>query len=266
VTAELLVTVPLGFGLGFVIGLTGVGGGALVAPALYVVLGLSYQDSVALSLIFSIFTKIVGAIQHIRQGTVVWTVTLLFGVSGIPGAVLGSRGIYGAGEAAERVLPFVMGAVLLVVALLILIETLVGDRAAWQKPFSPTDLPPLSVSAAIVAYQLVVGLLMGTTSIGSGSLVVLAMLYLFRMTAQEVVGSNLVIALIMVVPAGLTHYVAGGVSWATLALLLLGSLIGSALGARATLWLPERAIKLTIVVLVLVAALSTALKAIGYRA
>lgn len=263
--AELLVTVPLGFGLGFLIGLTGVGGGALVAPALYVVLGLSYQDSVALSLIFSIFTKIVGAIQHVRQGTVVWTVTLLFGVSGIPGAVLGSRVIYWAGEAAERVLPFVMGAVLLVVALLILMETLVGDGAAWQKPFSPTDVP-LPVSAAIVAYQLVVGILMGTTSVGSGSLVVLAMLYLFRMTAQEVVGSNLVIALIMVVPAGLTHYVAGGVSWATLALLLLGSLIGSALGARTTLWLPERAIKLTIVVLVLVAALSTALKAIGYRA
>jgi uncharacterized membrane protein YfcA len=76
------------------------------------------------------------------------------------------------------------------------------------------------------------------------------------------VGSNLVIALIMVVPAGLTHYVSGGVSWATLALLLLGSLIGSALGARATLWLPDRVLKLAIVVLVLVAALSTVLKAI----
>ena len=258
--AELLVTVPLGFGLGFLIGLTGVGGGALVAPALYVILGLSYPDSVALSLIFSIFTKIVGAIQHLRQGTVVWTVTLLYGVSGIPGAVLGSRLIYWAGDTAERVAPFVMGAVLLVVALLILLETLVRNLAAWPKPFSPRDVT-LPAAAAIVAYQLVVGVLMGTTSIGSGSLVVLSMLYLFRMTAQEIVGSNLVIALIMVIPAGLAHYLSGGVSWALLALLLLGSLVGSALGARATLWLPDRVLKLAIVVLVVVAALSTMLKA-----
>lgn len=259
--ADLLVTVPLGFGLGFLIGLTGVGGGALVAPALYVILGLSYPDSVALSLIFSIFTKIVGALQHLRQGTVVWMVTLLYGVSGIPGAVVGSQVLYWAGETAVQVAPFVMGAVLLLVALLILMEAMVRDIAARPKPFSPRDVT-LPAAVAIVAYQFVVGILMGATSVGSGSLVVLSMLYLFRMTAQEIVGSNLVIALIMVVPAGLTHYVSGGVSWATLALLLLGSLIGSALGARATLWLPDRVLKLAIVVLVLVAALSTVLKAI----
>ena len=58
---EFLIAVPLGFGLGFLIGLTGVGGGALVAPTLYVILGVEYGQAVVLSLIYSLFTKIVSA-------------------------------------------------------------------------------------------------------------------------------------------------------------------------------------------------------------
>jgi len=66
-----------------------VGGGALVAPALYVVLQVSYAQAVTLSLIYSVFTKILGFLQHLRLGNVSWRVTLLYGVAGIPGAVLG---------------------------------------------------------------------------------------------------------------------------------------------------------------------------------
>ena len=61
---EILTSVLLGAVLGFLIGLTGVGGGALVAPVLYVGLGISYQEAIALSLIYSSFTKIVGAAQR----------------------------------------------------------------------------------------------------------------------------------------------------------------------------------------------------------
>lgn len=257
---EALIAVGLGFGLGFLIGLTGVGGGALVAPALYIILDLNYQNSVALSLLYSAFTKVVGALQHLRQGTVLWRVTLLYGLTGIPGAVLGSRVIYWAGPTAERVLPFVMGAVLLVVALLILMEAALWNLAAWEKPFSPHEITP-AAAASIVLLQVVVGLLLGVTSVGSGSLVILSMLYLFRMTTQEIVGSNIVIALIMVIPAGLTHYATAGMNWSLLALLLAGSVVGVILGARMTLWLPERALKLVIAVLVVVAAVSTVAKA-----
>ncbi len=76
---ELLIGAPLGFVLGVLIGLTGVGGGALVAPAIYVILGRSYEQAVALSLIYSLLTKVVGAVQHVRQGTVLWKITLLYG-------------------------------------------------------------------------------------------------------------------------------------------------------------------------------------------
>jgi uncharacterized membrane protein YfcA len=71
-----------------------VGGRALVAPALYVVLQVSYAQAVTLSLIYSVFTKILGFLQHLRQGNVSWRVMLLYGVAGMPGAILGSQLLY----------------------------------------------------------------------------------------------------------------------------------------------------------------------------
>lgn len=263
-TADPLIVVALGFGLGFLIGLTGVGGGLVVAPALYVVLGLSYSDSVAVSLVYSLFTKIVGAIQHARQGTVRWKITLVYGVTGVPGAVLGSWLIYRAGSTVERALPFFMAGVLTLVGLLLFAEAATGASAARPRPFSPHELSPAGV-AAIAVFQTLVGVLLGITSVGSGSLVILSMFYLFRMRAAEIVGSNLVIALMMVIPAALTHYVAAGVNWPLVAVLLVGALVGAALGARATLMLPERALKLVIVALILASAAATVVKAMQAR-
>jgi hypothetical protein len=254
------IAVPLGGVLGFLIGLTGVGGGALVAPSLYVILGLNYQESIALSLVYSLFTKIVGAIQHIRQGTVLWKITLLYGLTGIPGSIIGSHAIYRLGPATERIFPYVMAALLVTVALLILLETAVRNLAKREKPFSPYVLT-LPGIAVIAVFQLLVGILLGITSVGSGSLVILSMLYLFRMTAQQIVGSNLVIALMMVIPAGLTHFGLGGVDIWLLVLLMLGSLIGTVIGAKTALRLPEWALKLVIVVLILTGAVATVLKA-----
>jgi uncharacterized membrane protein YfcA len=257
---DILIAVPLGFVLGFLIGLTGVGGGALVAPALYVVLGVGYAQAVALSLVYSLVTKLVSAVQHVRQGTVLWRVTLLYGLLGLPGAVIGSRLVYAADPAVQRILPFVMSGVLLVVAALMLMEASIRVLASYERPFSPlqVDWP---VVLGVAAYQLPVGTLLGVTSVGSGSLVILSMIYLFRMSAREIIGSNIVISLIMVIPAGITHYLGGGLDWRLLGALLLGSVGGAILGAKATMTLPERTLKLCIVGLVIVAALGTIAKA-----
>jgi uncharacterized membrane protein YfcA len=231
-----------------------------VAPALYVVLGRAYGEAVALSLVYSLFTKIFSAYQHVRQGTVLWRITLLYGLAGIPGAVVGSHAVYWGGGAAQRVLPFVMGGVLILVAALIVLEAGVRSVAARPKPLSPHHLSgPVAVGVGL--FQLVVGALMGLTSIGSGSLIILSMLYLFDMSAKEIVGSNLVIALIMVIPAGVTHYLAAGVDWRLLAILLAGSLAGAVLGAKSTMVLGDRALKFVIAALILAGAVSTIAKA-----
>jgi len=256
---DYVIAVPLGLALGFLIGLTGVGGGALVAPSLYVILGLAYGEAVALSLIYSLFTKIISAVQHMRQGTVLWKLTLLYGLTGIPGAVFGSHVIYWAGAEYHRMFSMLMAGVLLLVAALIVMEATLRRVAAWEKPFSPGTIT-WPVVLLVVAFQLVVGTLLGLTSVGSGSLVVLSMLYLFRMSAREIVGSNIVIALIMVIPAGLTHYVVGGVNWPLLGFLLLGSAVGAVLGSKATMIAPEHELKLAMAALIVAGAIATILK------
>jgi len=257
---DLLIAVPLGFVLGFLIGLTGVGGGALVAPALYVILGLTYGEAVGLSLIYSFLTKVTSAVQHVRQGTVLWRVTLWYGLAGVPGALTGSYLVYLASPDTRRLFPLVMGGVLLLVSALLLAETMLRAAVARQKPFSPHHIGPME-GALIVAVQLAVGVLLGMTSVGAGSIVILSMLALFRMSAREVVGSNIVIALIMVLPAGLTHYLAAGADWRLLVALLVGSLGGGVLGSRATLVVSERTLTLAIVGLIVAGAVATMVKA-----
>ena len=257
---DLLIAVPLGFVLGFLIGLTGVGGGALVAPALYVILGLAYGQAVTLSLVYSLVTKVAGAVQHIRQGTVLWRITWLYGLAGIPGAIVGSQLVYRVSEETRQLLPYVMAGVLLLVSALLLWEVAMRPLGRRERPFSPTQIG-WAGGLAIVGFQLGVGVLLGLTSVGAGSLVVLSMFFLFRMSTREIVGSNIVIALIMVIPAGLTHYLAGGIDWRLAAALMLGSLGGVVLGARAVLVVPERPLKMTIVLLIAVGAVATVARA-----
>lgn len=245
--------------LGFLIGLTGVGGGALVAPALYVILGLSYTEAVAVSLVFSVFTKIVGYVQHQRQGTVLWRLTLLYGVPAIPGALIGSQLLYAFANA-ERVFALIMGTVLVLVAAFLLLEANLKRLNAREKPLDPARVRPMA-AAGVAAIAFAVGVLLGVTSVGSGSIIILSMLLLFRMNARQIVGTNIAIALIMVIPAGLSHFAAGGVDTRVLLLLLLGSAVGTVLGSRATMIVPDRGLKVVMGVLILVSAAATVMRA-----
>tara|TARA_B100000959_G_scaffold216700_1_gene228415 strand:+ start:1387 stop:2187 length:801 start_codon:yes stop_codon:yes gene_type:complete len=252
-------TVAVGFVLGYLIGLTGVGGGALIAPTLYAILGLSYQGAIAVSLIYAVITKVISAVQHLRQGSVLWRVTLLYGVLGIPGAILGSRLVYWAGDAAEGIFPFIMAGMLALVASLIVWEAGAGVGGR-TKPFSPVDLTARSVMV-VAAVQFFVGILLGATSLGAGSFVILSMLYFFRMPARQVVGSNIVIAIFMGTPAWLTHYAVVGIDWNLLGLLMLGSVFGSVLGAKSTMLVPEQRLKQAVAGLIYIGAIATFIKA-----
>ena len=235
------------------------GGGALIAPALYVILGLTYTEAVAASLVYSMFTKIVGFVQHQRQGTVLWRLTALYGIPAIPGAIIGSQLLY-AFASAERLFALVMSGVLVLVAVFLLLEaniSRIGDR---EKPFDPEHVNARgTVVIGLIAFA--VGVLLGVTSVGSGSIIILTMVLLFRMSARQIVGTNIAIALVMVIPAGLSHLASGGVRVPVLLLLLLGSVFGTVLGSRATMLVSDRALKITMGVLILVSALATVIRA-----
>ena len=232
----------------------------MVAPALYVLLGRSYAEAVALSLVYSLITKLVSAAQHLRQGTVLWPLSLLYGLTGIPGAIIGSRLVYAGAATTGRLLPFLMSTILLLAAALIAFDTRIARVMAWEKPFSPHHLSA-PVVIAVAMFQTGVGALLGLTSVGAGSLVILSMVYLFRTSGREIVGSNIVIALLMVVPAGLTHVLLAGVPGTLLAALLVGSLGGAVIGARMAMWVPEGPLKMTIAIVIALGAVATVVKA-----
>lgn len=276
---EPVFTIGLGLALGFVVGISGVGGGALMAPALYVVVGLPFTEAVTLALLYSIFTKIAGFLTHLRQGTVHWPITLLYGLPAIPGAVLGSQLVYAA-KGAERPFALVMGAALMVAALLLLLESALAARAGWkQGRLADTDtaggtvevarkrrpLDPDHIGrrggAALATFSFAVGIILGITSVGSGSIIVTSMLLLLEMPAAMIVGSNVAIGLMMVVPAGVTHFLAGGVDGQRLLLLVGGSLFGTIIGSRATLIVPERGLRVAVALLVMLSAAATIAKA-----
>ncbi|MGH2498586.1 MAG: TSUP family transporter, partial [Candidatus Limnocylindria bacterium] len=117
-------------------------------------------------------------------------------------------------------------------------------------------------AAAVVAFSFAVGVLLGLTSVGSGSLIILSMVFLFRMSARQIVGTNIAIALIMVIPAGLAHFAAGGIDAPRLALLMAGSVVGTVLGSRATMVVPDRALRNGVALLVLVSAVATIFRAL----
>ena len=252
-----------------------------MAPALYVVVGLPFAEAVTLALLYSIFTKIAGFLTHLRQGTVHWPITLRYGLAAIPGAILGSQLVYAA-KGAERPFALVMGVALVAAALLLLLETALAVRAGRKRsshidaeaadglveavvarrrrPLDP-DRIGLRGGAALAVFSFSVGIVLGITSVGSGSIIVTSMLLLLEMPAARIVGSNVAIGLMMVVPAGITHFLAGGVDGQRLLLLVGGSLFGTVLGSRATLVVPERGLRVAVALLVLLSAAATIAKA-----
>jgi len=256
---EIVVTVGIGFVLGFLIGLTGVGGGALVAPALYVILGLGYAGAVSLSVIYSVFTKIVGFVQHLRLANVDWRLTLAYGLPAIPGAIVGSYMLHAAPHL-ERLFALVMVGILFVVALAMLAEAAIGTLARGARPFDVDQLGPSAIFA-VASIGFFVGMLLGVTSVGSGSVVILSMVFLFRIPARRMVGTNIAIGIVMTVPAGLTHAIVGGVDVRRLVLLMAGSIAGTMLGSRGTIWLPDRQLRIAIACILVLSAVATILKA-----
>jgi len=99
---------------------------------------------------------------------------------------------------------------------------------------------------------------MGITSAGSWSLIILSLVYLFTMPAHEVVGTNIVIALIMVLPAAVTHLSlgGGGGNLHILGVLVIGSVAGAILGSRTTLLIPDRTLRFIVVLVISVSALA----------
>jgi uncharacterized membrane protein YfcA len=226
--------------VGFTVGLTGMGGGALMTPLLVLLFKVQPLAAVSSDLVAAVIMKPVGGGVHLRRGTVNFTLVRWLMVGSVPAAFAGVLVLrqLGDGAVVQDRIKQVLGAALLLAATSIASKSLLqvratrkalgtaGGRPAQAKPLRVRPLPTLLIGA-------VGGLVVGMTSVGSGSLMIVMLLLLYPMLrSSELVGTDLVQAIPLVASAALGHLLFGDFRLGLTASLLVGSLPGVYLGAR----------------------------------
>ena len=234
----------LGLIVGFMVGLTGMGGGALMTPAL-ILLGLARPSlAVGTDLVWNALTKGVGSIAHIRQHTVDNSIVKRLAMGSIPGALAGigllatlhRRGV----QHEDKLVVLVLGAALVCVALGLYARTILGTRVPLPTQEQIARGPWWLTSGV----GLVVGFLVSITSVGSGSLIIASLVFLYPATPlKKLVGSDIFHALFLVGVSAIGHAGLGTINYKLLAGLLVGSVPGVWIGSKLSASFPETVLR-----------------------
>jgi len=251
--------IPIGFVVGLLVGFTGVGGAVLMMPLL--ILGLRVPPIIAVGtgIVFSFITKIAGVGKHWRQGNVDAQLACLMALGSVPGGLFGVavlahlRAQYGAGV--NDILRTLIGALLVVIPLLMIAEGrfLKASMNETEKPLRERLPHWVNRYNAALITGLIGGFLVGLTSVGSGSVIMLLLLLFYRRTTNILVGTDIFHAVLLTWVTGLAHIRLGTVDFQLLALLLVGSIPGVVLGSNLssvvpTVWLRRVLLAVLIVV------------------
>jgi len=253
----------VGLLIGVLVGLTGMGGGSLLAPILILVFRVPPVWAVGTDVAYSTVTKALGSIVHIRQKHVNFKIALWLACGSVPATLLSFtlvqyiRKHYA--SLINGVILHAIGFTLILVAVLLVVKpflmrrlekrrleaqkqvALAGendepssmpDTSRWEKRYRPL------VTALIGAF---VGFLVGLTSVGSGTLIIVSLAFLFpRLTAKELVGTDIFQAFMLLAAAAIAYFTAGTINWHIAGLLLIGSLPGVLIGSRLSKYIPEQ--------------------------
>jgi uncharacterized protein len=224
--------VVFGLGVGILVGLTGIGGGSLMTPLLILATGTSPVVAIGTDLAYGAITKTVGGWRCLRNGTVDLRLSWWLAGGSLPGSLVGvwtvERLHAAHGDAFEPVLLASLAVALLLVAGAILARSLFMPHLVEQERDS-ADLDGRR-KALTVAIGLVLGFILGLTSVGSGALIGLALILVFKLKPHRVVGTDVFHAAVLLWTAGLAHFVGGNVDLLLMANILLGSLPGVWIG------------------------------------
>jgi len=240
----------MSFTVGILIGLTSMGGAALMAPFLILVVGIRPVIAVQTDLIYGAITKAVGAWMHWRQGSVDLPVVKKLAMGSIPGGLLGCL-LVGTmprfGLDVDRYVQRAIGIALVVVA-----TVLVWRMFGTPKALKPGPWRQFLQTQGTVIWGALVGFCVGLTSVGSGSLIAPFLMLLLPFSPAKVVGTDVFHAALLVSATGLAQAAGGNVNWPLVGLLLAGSIPGVLLGSRLAPKLPPKTLRAGLAVLLLV--------------
>lgn len=230
----------VGLAVGTLVGLSGMGGAALMAPIL-IFLGFRPLSVVGTDLAYSVVTKLVGSAHHLRYGVVDFPTVRLLAYGSLPGAAIGLLILTRIGpKAIDSFITRALGYTLVLVAATMLVRVLSPKTRV-------VPLPRWGLSAL----GFVVGLLVSITSVGSGSLIVAVLAMTTTLSSRAIVGTDLVHAFLLVTIATLGHWQAGSIDFVLSVNLLIGAVPGVLMGSRLSTSLSESVLRPTLAVVLL---------------
>jgi uncharacterized membrane protein YfcA len=246
-----------GLAVGSVVGMTGMGGGALMTPILVLLFGIPPSVAVGSDLVASLFMKPLGAAIHWKRGTVNGALVKNLVMGSVPAAFAGAATInhIGRGHDIDGLMKTLLGGALLVAAGAAVLKATLKERHATL-PAGASQLPLALQPVHTIVIGAVGGFIVGMTSVGSGSLVIVMLMLLYpRLSGSKLVGTDLVQAIPLVAAAAAGHALFGHVKLSLTMSLLAGSLPGVYIGALVSSRAPDRLLRPMIVVVLVASAL-----------
>jgi uncharacterized membrane protein YfcA len=237
-----LIAISSGFGVGAIVGMTGVGGGSLMTPLLLSAFRLSPAVAIGTDLWFAAVTKTAGSASHHLAGHVQWRIVALLLAGSIPASIATIALMHATGvtKAWSHALTLSLGIALLITAVT------VAYRHIWQGVGVRLErwIPAERKTAIAVACGLVLGVLVSLSSIGAGAIGATLILLIYpNLKPHQVVGTDIAHAVPLTLVAGIGHATLGHVEWALLGSLLIGSIPGIWIGSQLTRRMPERVVR-----------------------
>jgi uncharacterized membrane protein YfcA len=254
--------IGFGLGVGILVGMTGIGGGSLMTPMLILVFGVTPITAIGSDLAYAAVTKTVGGYKHLRQRTVDVRLSSWMALGSVPAAVLG---VYvldlledWAGHDFDDLLITILACALLLTGAATLIRSFIRSMDERERHSIPMDRRH---KVAAVGLGASVGFILGVTSAGSGALIAVGLILLFRLTPQRVVGTDVFHAAIVLWAAGLAHVSAGNVDFGLVGNILIGSIPGVWLGSHWSVRVEPSVLRATLAIVLIGAGLALLIKA-----
>ena len=253
------------FGIGIIVGLTGMGGGALMTPVLVLFFNIPPLTAVSSDLVAAAVMKPVGGFVHMRRGTVNLELVKWLCVGSIPAAFAGVfiiKALSGASDHIEEITKIALGIALLVAAAGLIARAYIrlvqrAHKRDGRLPPEPKDRPQVKVRILpTILLGIVGGVIVGMTSVGSGSLIIIALMALYpTLYASELVGTDLVQAVPLVGSAAIAHMLYGDFQLSLTTSLLIGCVPGVYLGAQLSARAPGGLVRRALAFVLLASAL-----------
>ena len=246
--------VASGFGVGLLVGLTGVGGGSLMTPILILLFGVHPSTAVGTDLLYAAATKSGGVVVHGWARTIHWPAVIRLAAGSIPASLLTLLVLWQldlSTEAARGLVNSVLCFALLLTATSLIFRKLVIEKLRTRME----RVDEATIARATVLVGAGLGVIVSISSVGAGAVGVTALLLLYpQLPMARIVGSDIAHAVPLTLIAGIGHWAMGAIDWQLMGVLLIGSLPGIAIGSYFAVRVPETALRLLLAGILIVVA------------